>query len=341
MKIQLASTALFLAAFATHAFAQDSTLVFSDFESGIPAGWTGAGTGVGQWKVLSPGECGAVTRMITLSAGAPTCNYSTTLPQGPNLLGLPPQALSLSGNVPLRLSFDYILDMDASGDQVLSFYVNNTSQVIISSITSQLVNDGQLRTVVIDMPTAIVSIGFTQVGLAFSADGQGDLGRGLLVDNVRLSRSSEGAIFCSAQTPVSCPCANGGLWIGRGCGNSTGAGAGLHGLGNPSVSNDTFRLGAFAIPTNAPILFFDGTSPVAAVFGDGKQCAGGTILRLGIRFAESGGSVFPSLGQGGFAATSGVTPGSTRYYQALYRDVGGPCSTGFNLTNGWRTTWGI
>jgi hypothetical protein len=36
---------------------------------------------------------------------------------------------------------------------------------------------------------------------------------------------------------------------------------------------------------------------------------------------------------------SAVPAGATRYYQVLYRDVAGPCQSGFNLSNGWQTTW--
>jgi hypothetical protein len=33
-------------------------------------------------------------------------------------------------------------------------------------------------------------------------------------------------------------------------------------------------------------------------------------------------------------ASAAVIPGSVRYFQLYYRDVGGPLGTGFNLTNG-------
>ncbi|MFT5153997.1 MAG: hypothetical protein ACI841_004004, partial [Planctomycetota bacterium] len=67
-------------------------------------------------------------------------------------------------------------------------------------------------------------------------------------------------------------------------------------------------------------------------FGDGLRCVGGSVIRLTIAGSGSNGSIDfgPSLaGAGGWMA------GQSRYFQVWYRDpVGGPCGSGYNLTNG-------
>ena len=66
-------------------------------------------------------------------------------------------------------------------------------------------------------------------------------------------------------------------------------------------------------------------------FGDGLRCVGRNMVRLGVQTPDSAGSAIwgPDLGTSGAWAA-----GDTRYFQVWYRDVAGPCGSGFNLTNG-------
>jgi len=147
-----------------------------------------------------------------------------------------------------------------------------------------------------------------------------------------------GDAFCTGDSPL-CPCNNLGN-SGSGCANSLGVGASLEGTGTDGIANDDLVLEASQLPPNAPALLFVGTSAVngglGAVFGDGLRCVGGTIVRLGVQFADPIG--FAEWGPG-YAGQLGLQVGETRYFQAWYRNNAGPCGTGFNLTNGIQVTF--
>ena len=75
--------------------------------------------------------------------------------------------------------------------------------------TSRFVNDGALHSVALNF--AGPSNPFpAAVGIFVLADGIGDLGRGIAVDNVRISNTLPGMLYCDGATPASCPCSNSG-----------------------------------------------------------------------------------------------------------------------------------
>jgi len=137
-----------------------------------------------------------------------------------------------------------------------------------------------------------------------------------------------------------CPCANNGL-TGRGCANSVnGFGAQLVGAGVPSVSADTFALQGSGMP-NGSVLYFQGTTGLQVVFGDGQRCAGGTVIRLGPKTNVAGASQYPVGLDVPISVKGLVAPGDTRRYQAWYRDSAVFCSPSlFNLSNGVAAIWG-
>ena len=122
-----------------------------------------------------------------------------------------------------------------------------------------------------------------------------------------------------------------------------GVGASLRAYGNASLSNDTLVLTGSHMP-NGAVLYFQGTTQInrgaGVTFGDGLRCAGGTIVRLGTKTNFSGGSVYPS-GDPAISVKGHVTlPGSTRTYQAWYRNAVSFCTQAvYNLTNGFVVTW--
>ncbi|MCB9916709.1 MAG: hypothetical protein H6828_16425, partial [Planctomycetes bacterium] len=156
----------------------------------------------------------------------------------------------------------------------------------------------------------------------------------------RLAAASSGGLWGSAYcypgaSGTPCPC---GGWanVGEGCANSSGAGARVYESGSLSVFNDTLRVHATGLLANQPALLFCGLNAVnagaGAVFGDGLRCAGGGVVRLGVRTPSAAGLATwgPSLG-----VLGGWSAGDTRYFQVWYRDpAGGPCASGFNLSNG-------
>lgn len=160
-----------------------------------------------------------------------------------------------------------------------------------------------------------------------------------------------GTPFCFGDgSGTACPCGNNG-GPGQGCDNSTGQGSPLTGTGSDSVTADDLALMATNAIPGQPGLFFQGINAInggnGAIFGDGLRCAGGSVIRLGVCVPNAGGcaSTDGSCGTlpGGpinIAQKGGVSAGDVRRYQWWYRDpVGGPCGSGFNLSNGYEVSW--
>lgn len=154
--------------------------------------------------------------------------------------------------------------------------------------------------------------------------------------------------FCFGDgSATACPCANSGE-TGHGCENSfTTGGALLTSSGNASVSADTLKLWVTNVTPASISLFFQGDAQVngglGMTSGDGVLCAGGTIIRLGVR---SGANGLVTLGFGNPGDTpihtGGVVPGGggTRYYQSWYRNTVAFCTAAtFNDSNGLRIIW--
>jgi hypothetical protein len=145
-----------------------------------------------------------------------------------------------------------------------------------------------------------------------------------------------GTSYCfgdGSGTP--CPCGNPGSST-TGCANSTGSGASIAGAGSPSTSSDDLALQAEGMLPNQPGLLFVGLNAVdggfGTHFGDGLRCAGGAIIRLGVRMADGAGTA--QWGPG-LAGAGGWSSGDLRRFQLWYRDPGGsPCGNDFNLSNG-------
>ncbi len=153
--------------------------------------------------------------------------------------------------------------------------------------------------------------------------------------------SEPGSTFCSGDgSSTACPCGNTG-GAGEGCANGTGSGARLSASGTASVSAADLVLSAENLIPSQPGLYFQGNNAVNSgngnPFGDGLRCAGGGVIRLQVRFADSNGT---SQTSANIAANGGVSAGDTKRYQIWYRDPNtSPCSTQFNLSNGYEITW--
>ncbi len=119
-----------------------------------------------------------------------------------------------------------------------------------------------------------------------------------------------------------------------------------HGLrsearGRAPVGNDSVVLTASDSVPNQPGLFFQGQNAtggaLGVTFGDGLRCAGGGVVRLQVRLADSGGNASSTVT---LSTKGGVSAGQTKRYQWWYRDpTFSPCLNGFNLSNGVEISW--
>ncbi len=150
------------------------------------------------------------------------------------------------------------------------------------------------------------------------------------LDNARITEGL-GTAFCFGDAPASpCPCGNVGAAPG-GCANSTGVGAYLEASGSASLAANDLVVTARSVPGSTSVLLFQGTAQVnggfGTVFGDGLRCAGTNVVRLGTVAAVGGNASFgPGLQHGTFAP-------ATLHFQAWYRNVIGPCASGWNLSS--------
>ncbi len=157
-----------------------------------------------------------------------------------------------------------------------------------------------------------------------------------------------GAGYCFGDgSGTACPCGNNGA-TGNGCANSVNpAGAHLGASGSPSLSNDTLALLGSGMGANATCLYFQGTTQVSAVFGDGLRCAGGSVVRLGTKVNSGGASQYPAGADLSISARSAtyvppqpIDAGASRTYQAWYRNAVAFCTSAtYNLTNGVLVVW--
>lgn len=182
-------------------------------------------------------------------------------------------------------------------------------------------------------------------GSKLSADGRwvmvevefvGGIQAALLID-----MQTPGGPYCFADgSGTPCPCGN-DSGAATGCLNSGGVGGTLVLTGSASVAADDLGFTASGLRRNQPALLFAGDNAVnggdGVVFGDGLRCAGGGVLRLGVKFPDPAGDA--SWGPG-LTSLGGWTAGDTAYFQGWYRDpVNGPCGSTFNLTHGYEVVF--
>ena len=152
--------------------------------------------------------------------------------------------------------------------------------------------------------------------------------------------------FCFGDgTATLCPCGNDApFFSSTGCLNSLGTGGLLAGSGSARIAADTFVLQGSGMP-NSSCLYFQGTTQLSGgngtVFGDGIRCAGGSVVRLGIKMNAAGASQYPTGGDATVSVRGLVSVvGSVRTYQCWYRNAAMFCTAStFNLTNGLAVTW--
>ncbi len=150
-----------------------------------------------------------------------------------------------------------------------------------------------------------------------------------------------GTAFCFGDGSGSpCPCGNSGN-SGSGCANVTGAGALLSNQGGVSAGADDAVLVTLQMPSDVFGIYFMGMNPFNAGLGmpfvNGLACAGPPSVRYpGFLTSHAGDAV---LAQPGAQFPTLIQPGFMWLFQAWYRDVGGPCGQGSNLSNALAITF--
>ena len=147
-----------------------------------------------------------------------------------------------------------------------------------------------------------------------------------------------GSPFCFGMS--GCPCGNNSTHAeAAGCRNSSGFGGKLLGTGNTSVASDGLVLNASHL-TGSLAVFFQGNALVSLTYGDGHRCMGGSLKRIGKKNPSGGNASYPQGADPAISVKGLVPPGGgVRYYQVVYRNNGGPCGSGFNVTNGVSVVW--
>jgi len=159
--------------------------------------------------------------------------------------------------------------------------------------------------------------------------------------------------FCAGDGSLAtaCPCGNTGA-PGRGCENSAATGGALLAASGPTSPDGVVLTSSGELPVSTTI-FLQGNAPIVSgvVFGDGVRCVGGTLKRLFVKIASGGTAVAPDFGSGDptIGARSAflgdpIAPGSTRWYQAYYRDANlgfcpAPPGNSWNVSSGVAIAW--
>jgi len=180
-----------------------------------------------------------------------------------------------------------------------------------------------------------------------------DTGLGAAVNGFQIKRlvdNSPITAFCFGDGSNGlCPCSNFGA-TAKGCDNSASTG-GAQLLATGDLAADTVQFSSSGELPTALTIFLQGTvnqSP-AAIFGDGLRCTGGNLKRLYVKSAVGGVASAPLAGDPSVRAQSAnlgdpIPAGSTRYYQAYYRDANAtfcpaPSGNTFNISSGLSILW--
>ena len=206
-------------------------------------------------------------------------------------------------------------------------------------------------------PIGLLNLNGSIFSIQISADGQRFAAGSKSVHANVFGNGGEVDLF-GAQTPFTnfcfgngslstpCPCNHSGL-VGHGCNNSAGT-MGAQLTGNGSTSPDTVVLTSTGELPNALTIFFQGqtTLPNGTPFGDGLRCVNTTLLRIGVHNASGGTAFYPHSGDPSITTRSAslgdpIMSGTSRYYQAYYRDPNLAFCTGqgFNSSSAVQVNW--
>ena len=181
-------------------------------------------------------------------------------------------------------------------------------------------------------------------------------GSTVLIPNPRYDGACPGVVTCNSgsayffefapDTVQYGSCAGGGICGNSdghgGCVNSTGQGAVLGAYGTSSVAADDLVLEGRWLPPGVNAICFMGRDSTNVLLGDGLRVAesghGSSLYRFPAMSASPTGVLALGPGivsaSGAFAPLGQIQPGQNWNFQVWYRDVGGPCGSGTNTSNG-------
>ena len=160
------------------------------------------------------------------------------------------------------------------------------------------------------------------------------------VATLTVNAAPVGNVVCSGDgEDPGCPCGN-DKDNGEGCENSVGEGARLRGAGTASIAAGDAVLTSDRLPPNKSGIFFMGSNllngGIGNWFGDGLLCTT-PVKRFAVQNSGQNGVI--TLSDPASLAPGQIAPGSKRYFQAWYRDPGGPCGSGWNTSNAFVITF--
>ena len=147
-----------------------------------------------------------------------------------------------------------------------------------------------------------------------------------------------GTPLCAGDGSIgACPCANySQAGSSEGCLHSGGVGARLQASGSASVLADDLVLNLAQVPAGHTVVFLQGGTGSPLPFHDGLRCAGSPLVRLETSSASASGQCQTTVS---IVTRGAVLPGMTRVYQGWFRDNGGPCASGSNISAGVQLLW--
>jgi hypothetical protein len=339
--------------FSSTVVAQGTVLFREDFESGA-SGWTFGGL----WHVEpdttqcgasipafpSPGHCawfGAQHSTQVL-----LCDYSGGVLGGSLVLNTLVTLPQNTGSIVLR--YRRFLDTENCID---GYDVSNVSVTTSGGQNVRATDCGSENGWWVDRRVDLSHLAGAQVQVQFEftpVDNTFNDTLGWCIDDVEIA-AEPGVITCTAHS--GCPCMGQNNTYQHvqenedsgGCKHSAHIEARLFADGVASVSADSVEILTHDLPTHTSALVVQGQPAQASVFGDGRLCVGGAIVRMALHTVSNGQDVYPQAGESGIALRGALPAGGgMREYQVVYRDpypFGYCTSSTFNTSNGYVIVW--
>ncbi|MCC7012313.1 MAG: hypothetical protein IT454_07125 [Planctomycetes bacterium] len=150
------------------------------------------------------------------------------------------------------------------------------------------------------------------------------------------------SVFCQCAAPLG-PCGN--HYALGGCRNSSGLGAQIAPGGSSSVTADDLVLHVLHLPpAKSGLTFVSAAMGSPTPFFDGRRCVQSPVSRFPLQTSSPAGQMTlgPGLAQfaaAHFAPSHAFLPGASLGFQTWYRDAGGPCAHGSNLSSALRVNF--